>query len=194
MKAPRFSIVGMMGLVLVLAVGMVGLREGTYWWGYAAALITLLALLRATVNAGFRARNQRPFWAGFALCGWVYLALNWGAWSSATATNFPLPTQWALGALHPKIHPIPEYLPDQDEVADYSVALLRVGGQPRLKPGSPPEWKGNFDSYSQVGHSLAALVFASLGGAWAWWAFARREQPEERSVHTESVRLQSDQN
>jgi hypothetical protein len=170
MKATRVSIAGMMGLILVVAVGLAGLKEGTYWWAWASVTLTVLALLVASLNAMFRPRRARPFWAAFALFGLTYLMLNFAEWSVPTAGNLGVPTAWLLDELHPRIHPIPEYEPDPNPMI-VQLALQRI--TPRLKPGSK-EWGGHIEYYRQVGHSLAALAFATLGGLGARFAYAPR--------------------
>src|SRR5262249_30074509 len=198
MRMWRVSIAGLMGLVLVVAVGLAGLKEGTFWWAWASVARTVLAVLIAGLNAMFRDRRARPFWAGFALFGGAYVLLNLGTLTSPTAANLPLPTAWLLEKLHPRIHTIAETedLTVQGWQAgstSQNVVIWQQGStfyqQPSLKvfraqanlqpkPGSAP-WKGSMEYYNQVGHALAALVFAAIGALGARFAYARREEPSE---------------
>lgn len=76
MPSMRFSIVGLMVLVAVIALGIATLRQASEF----AASLTLTAsvvILCWAVLGAFccDGRQGRVFWGGFALFGWVYLYL-----------------------------------------------------------------------------------------------------------------------
>src|SRR4051794_2295591 len=63
----RLSIAGMMLLVAVVALGVMGLREGTEPWASAAFTLTVVILLGAILNAVHGQGSRRAFWGGFGL-------------------------------------------------------------------------------------------------------------------------------
>ncbi len=71
MKRFRFSVAGLMAVILLLAVGMAALRDPTTLWARAifTAAVTLFAasLLGAMIHRGI----PRFSWAGLAVFGWV---------------------------------------------------------------------------------------------------------------------------
>jgi len=82
MSRPRFSIAGLMGMVLVVAVGVAALRSGSEDWAGIVSALTLGLLGVALLGVLFRQGPRRAFWSGFALFGWGYLALTMAPWFS----------------------------------------------------------------------------------------------------------------
>src|SRR5262245_38884415 len=67
-----------MGIVIVGGLGMAALKIATVFWTNAAATLVLLLLLTGVAGAIFSRGDDRAYWSGFALFGWVYLGLvNW---------------------------------------------------------------------------------------------------------------------
>jgi hypothetical protein len=165
MGTNRFTIAGLMGVVVVAAVGMVGLKEGTALWAGIACTLTLLLLLGAVASATFAKGRGRAAAGGFAIFGLAYLALAFNAWSGwSTGLTFLL-TDRLLDELHPLIHP--------QQVAAGNALLVQ------LNSGS---WGGGMQSYRQVGHSLGALLFAVLGAFWARRVFIQYHEPPDRAA------------
>jgi hypothetical protein len=75
MRHFRFSIAGLMGAVLVAAVGLAALKNATETWAGAMLLLTCGTLALAVVGAIYRKGVQRAWWLGFSLFGWGYLVL-----------------------------------------------------------------------------------------------------------------------
>ena len=89
MRAVRFSIAGMMAVVLVAAIGFAGLRAGSEAWTGGFILATRAALGLAVVGVLCRRGEKRAWWLGFAMFGWIYMRC-----SSAIYDLWPkLPTQ-----------------------------------------------------------------------------------------------------
>ncbi len=178
----RVSILGVMGLVAVASVGAMGLCEGTALWASLTFGMVVLSLLGATLNAILQSARNRAGWVGFALFGWVYLALNFGPWADLELP--PRPESWLVEWLLYRVHPEPEYEPIQwvkgegawvkDEGALPSSRLINPMQDHReqLKPGSIV-WPGDRDNFRQSAHALGALAFALIGAAWAVWLSRR---------------------
>ena len=73
MRPVRFSIAGLMGIVLFAAIGFAALRYPTETWAGVVLLGTLAALAIAVVGAFCRPAPERGGWLGFAVFGWIYL-------------------------------------------------------------------------------------------------------------------------
>lgn len=80
MRKLRTSIAGMMGLILVGALGLAALRSATEAWAALVLAVTLGLLGFAILGAIYRRDDGRAWWAGFALFGWGYLLLAFGPW------------------------------------------------------------------------------------------------------------------
>jgi hypothetical protein len=71
----RFSIAWLMTVVLVAAVGLGALRNGSEAWAGLVLMLNCGALMLALVGAVCRGPGERAWWLGFALFGGGYLAL-----------------------------------------------------------------------------------------------------------------------
>lgn len=171
----RISIAGLMLLVAVVALGVMGLKEGTELWASATFTLTVVILLGAILNAVHGHGSRRAFWGGFVLFGWIYLLWIFRPWSQQNQEPDvpPMLTSVLLDLVHERIHPEPVYIPDPN--------IPAPGIHMIIKPGTVP-WTGDITNYRQVGHCLAALLFGVLGGAWSGYAHARRgaERASER--------------
>ena len=76
----RFRVAGLMGAVLVIALGLAALRDASETWAGMTFLLTCGVLCLAIVGIVCGGIAQRPWWLGFALFGWGYLALAF--WSA----------------------------------------------------------------------------------------------------------------
>jgi FG-GAP-like repeat len=76
MRRFRFHLGTIVILVLLLAVGLAALRESNEIWESSIFSITLVMLSISILLAVHRTEKRRAFWIGFALCGWVYLGLS----------------------------------------------------------------------------------------------------------------------
>ena len=69
----RFSIAGLMGAVLFVAIGFAALRSASEAWSGALFLATRGVIGLALVGAICRRGPQRAWWLGFAVFGWIYM-------------------------------------------------------------------------------------------------------------------------
>jgi hypothetical protein len=104
MRLPRFSIAGLMGLVVVVAVGVAALRFASETWAGILLMLTLGVLGAALLAFHERNGARRAWWRGFALFGWGYIALAMGPWASDAIAPH-LPTTAGLDALYANLHP-----------------------------------------------------------------------------------------
>ena len=74
----RFTISGLMGLIVVAAIGFAGIREGTEIWASLTFTVTLLVGLMAFPCLFYTQGKTRAGWAGFVLFSWAYLYFTFG--------------------------------------------------------------------------------------------------------------------
>jgi hypothetical protein len=157
MRTVRFTIAGLMGAVLIAAVGLAALRNASPIWAGAMVLLTYVVLGLAILCVLLRGRTERAWWLGFCVFGWGYLG-SWGVGYEVDAIK--LPTTAMLEALGPWL----------------GVPVLHSMGldtTDRLNP-----W------YEQVGQCLGTLLAAVVGGILARLLFAA---PTARSESDETV-------
>ena len=80
MKFPRFSIASLLVTVAICAIGMACLMFASTPWAGMLLSVTLAALTLALLGVFYRRGERRAFWAGFALCGWIYMTMSFGPW------------------------------------------------------------------------------------------------------------------
>ena len=74
MPRVRVSIAGLMGVVLVVALGLMAMRSGSYTWASAVLLLTCGLLSLGIVGMACGGTGERAWWVGFCVFGWGYLA------------------------------------------------------------------------------------------------------------------------
>jgi len=164
----RFSIAGLMGIVLAAAIGLAALRNASETWAGVMLLLTSGVLALAVVGVVCRAEAERAWWLGFALFGWGYLALAF--WSLNNDRAPKLPTLVWLDTLSTKLGLPPQALGGMDGMGGgmRSIPLFTVIGQ----FGGGASGAAPNGSFAQIGHCLWALLFAVLGGILARFLFA----------------------
>jgi hypothetical protein len=176
MRRIRFTIGGILVLVVFLAVAIAALREATDLWESGVFTASLGVLLVSAPLAVHRRDRNRAFWLGFALFGWAYL----GA-SLVPAVESRLLTTKGLAYLDSKVpgrettlglalrwlsrNPTPvvgyAYVDGQVLAVD-AQGTDRVWSLATGKLLSGPS--GTTENFVRTGHSLLALVLAYLGG------------------------------
>src|SRR3954470_585194 len=122
----RFSIRGVMALVLIVAVGIAALRSATGWAASLGFTMTLLGLSLAIPFAANRRGPGRAFWSAFVAFGFGYLLLAFGPWCE-TSIRPRLLTTKMLDALYPFVTP----------EADRSVGIWDATTEKRILSFSP---------------------------------------------------------
>jgi hypothetical protein len=149
----RFSVAGLMGVVLVVAVGLAALRSGSDVWAGAVFLLTCGVLALSAVGSVVDTRGARAWWLGFTAFGCTYLALAFRP-TPALSDVPSLPTDRLLRLAAPYLEPSP-------------YALFRPGSHAVAD-----------NPYLQTGHSLFGLLAGSLGGGLAYTLFGgSRDRP-----------------
>jgi hypothetical protein len=175
---PRFSIAALMGFVFVFGVGLAAFRYPSKLWASFLISIALGSMVVASLGALFHRGLPQKFWAGYAICGWLYLLLNFGPWF-ASAISPCLFTTACLDLIYPHIAAVEQTAMVLHEHV-YGLAG-GFGGDPGI---GWPEWTeidgatagfmrvNNFAvnrslPFQMIGHALFALLFAYLGGVTA---------------------------
>jgi hypothetical protein len=91
MRGPQTTIARLMGTILAVGVIIAALREATESLTFVAFLSGLIVFADATFRACLGPREGRAWWTGFALFGWVHLALG----ASKEVYGY-LPTYYAI--------------------------------------------------------------------------------------------------
>ncbi len=158
MRSLRLSIAGLMGIVLVAAIGLAALRNPSETWAGVLLLATLGAFCIALVGAFCRTGAQRGGWIGFAVFGWVYMAAAFQPYE-----HWPkLPTQNLLEWLAPTIGGINGPISGFGGMGGMGGGMRGGGGD---AGGSffAGAWVGRAEAFFQIGHCLLALLAACLG-------------------------------
>ncbi len=145
MRLIRASIAGLMGAVLIAALGLTALRSASDTWSGATLLATCGVLGLAVVGTVCRDAAERAWWLGFTVFGWGYLAMAF--WSPVDATR--LPTFALL-----------EYVCKTAGIA-IPTKPAGIGLSAEIDP-----------SFLRIAHCLWASLAASLGGIVAGGLFA----------------------
>jgi hypothetical protein len=182
----RFTILGLMGLVVAAAIGFAALREGSEAWASITFAATAIILLMALPLLIYSRGAIRAACVGFTLFGWAYFVFFFGWWSGEGLGVPPLPTKWLLGLVHDQIHAKPQYIPNPQftGVSFGTIPLLNIppsSQQYILKPGTT-YWMGNEVHYRQIGHCLIALAFGALGAVWSRIVFAFQARRDAHSA------------
>jgi hypothetical protein len=137
MRSLRFSIAGLMGIVLLAAIGSAGLAQPSGPWVGVIQLLSRGLLCLGVVGAVCRSGAERTWWLGFATFGWIYLGLPVGSYPFEPA----LPSRVLLATIGPLIGiPIPN---------QRGLGLVETPLQ---------------GAFFQIGHNFFALLLALLGG------------------------------
>lgn len=187
MKVSRFQIPlsGLMGIVLVVALGCAALRQPSEF-GVSAAITALVgALFMGILAALFRRGEARAFWLGFALFGGGYFVIAFGSWQFSENLKRRLLTEKLLDYLHPRIvRPLGEDPTLVTPIVVSGTALpnasvMQNDGTGRLyqTPSGQivriaPAWA----EFEQIGHALFGLLLALIGGMLARYYFLRSER------------------
>jgi hypothetical protein len=163
-KRIRFNIASLLGVIFIFGVGIAALRESTDLWESGIFTLTLAALLISILLVVRRTEKRRAFWMGFAVFGWIYLAL-----ALMPSTESRLITTRALAYLDSKVPGRPlDILPTLPE-------LIRFANVNRLDINRPDivtlakvdllgGWSGTTENFMRIGHSLLALLAGWVGG------------------------------
>src|SRR5262249_10242608 len=97
----RYTILSLIGVVLVLAIALAALRNADDTWAVGLILATTLLLGMATLSAVYNAGRRRAARLGFVVFGGGYFALAFLGLSDQNLTK--LPTTWLLDYIHQRV-------------------------------------------------------------------------------------------
>ena len=163
---PRFSILHLLALTALAAVGCVALLNSSSLG--AAGLIGLVALILAAsvLLAVFRDRERRAYWVGFAFSGWLYLILCFGPiFTESPFGRSRIITGRLATALYDRIYATPD-VPTYP--ADPFAAPDPFAPPSAISPGRA--------DFLFVAHALWSVLFAMLGGLFAHWLYGSRKK------------------
>ncbi len=98
------SVAGLVGSVVLIAVGIATLQNASSPWASVAFSVALSVLTVALIGVVCRRGERHAFWVGFSLCGWIYLALSSGP-GLATSVRPNLVTAKLLDWAYPRLVP-----------------------------------------------------------------------------------------
>jgi hypothetical protein len=189
MRLPRFPIAGLMGLVVVAAVGVAALRFASELWAGVLLMLTLGVLGAAVLAFHERTEASRSWWRGVALFGWGYVVLAMGPWAAESIAPH-LPTTAGLDVRYARMHPggaeagqarrlgegaLRDYIVAVNTTSGANSAVAFSPGGKLVVSGAPPGPAP--EPFPRVGHSLWALLAACVGGLVGRDCHARGERP-----------------
>jgi hypothetical protein len=202
----RFTILGLMGLVLGIAVAIAALRNADDDWAGGLMLATALLIGVLTLGAVYHSGRRRAGRVGFVVFSGGYFALAFLGLSDANLAK--LPTTWLLTYVHQRVAPpqtfnfavtsaglgqgtiltsniIPGPLANTVTTTMTSHIVVASG----VTHDTSTRWKSllpgaaNYEAFSVIGHCLFALLAGLLGMVIAW----RHQARQERALETEPV-------
>ena len=173
MELFRFSLRGLMVVIVLLCTAFAGLRSPTPLWANVWYSSALAALTLAVPAAVYRQGARRAFWVGFAACGWVYFVLTLAPWLQSE-TGFQLVTTAILDLLAPHIvqkeYLIGSYITGfNPPFAPVQPTPWQVWNLPEFPPANPWHKAGYVTLlspglYLRIGHGVFCLLIAFVGG------------------------------
>ncbi len=179
MTPKRISIAGLMGLVGLVAVGLVALKQANPTWASVCFTLTIAALGVGIFHAAFARGRSRTFGAGFGLAGSLYLVVVYGILARSDRDDPPpLLTHFGIVQVQEIVHPETvffappplTYRPLPTPTTPAAPAPLVAGSGMVATP--LPTIRGPFllagtvtsTSFEQIGQSLWTLPIATAGG------------------------------
>lgn len=173
MSGPRFSLGGMMALVVCLALALIALKTASSFWASVEFTTALAVLFVSGLSIVYRRGARRAFWVGAAGFGGGYFLCAFGPWFQMEVQPHLFTTR-VFSELYPRIHPQP--LPKARTIPILDMDLYsyqyRVYDQDLL-------WNRQLSNFVRIGHAISVQVLALLGGFLAFWLDLSRgrEQP-----------------
>ena len=201
----RFSIRGLMGLVLGMAVAFAALRNADDYWAGGLLLATTLLIGVATLGAVYHSGRRRAGRLGFAVFSGGYFALAFLGLSDQNLAK--LPTTWLLIYVHQRVAPPQTFTltvtgTTPVQMGQGTILMSNVTAGPLantvtttttsqfavasgVSDDTSTRWRSllpgaaNYPAFSVVGHCLFALLAGLVGMLIARRFEARQEQPLE---------------
>jgi hypothetical protein len=196
----RFSILGMMGIVGLIAICITALRNADQFWQAIAVTLTMGILGVALLGVWQLRDGDRAWWAGFASFGCGYLILTFAPWAEdhigpITATSYLLrsihdsagsETSYyrRFAEMEARQRSLTERLDDPTmgvAITEMKTLVTKIAnarsaeppGSKRLRALLPGSVRGS--EFTRIGHCLFTLVAAWFGATVSRWMWSRRE-------------------
>lgn len=190
----RVSILGLMGLILLMGLGFAALRSASAFWASFLFTLAYLMVTASTIAAIASPGRERASWAGFAVACGGHLALVFGPLASAGGLVVPpLLTTGLISRTLPTAPPGHPWLVEDSENVfdDASVVREKVveappgfpnfavppapGSDPNLPPTViNPKDVINSHHYFRIANILGSIIIGFCGYALGW-ALSRRQ-------------------
>jgi hypothetical protein len=185
----RFTILGLMWLVLATAVAVAALRNADDYWAGGLMLATVLLIGVVILGAVYHSGRKRAGLLGFAVFAGEYFALAFLGLSDQNLAR--LPTTWLLTYVHQQVAPVHTFTvtymgPGTGQTGQGTFLMSDVSRNPAantvtttttsqfgvansVSGGRSAPWKSllpgaaNYEAFSVVGHCL----FPCWPGCWA---------------------------
>lgn len=173
MSGPRFSLGGMMALVLCLALALIALRTASSFWSSVEFTTALAALIVSGLGIGYRRGARRAFWVGAAGLGGAYALCAFGPWFQMEVQPHLLTTR-IFSELYPRFHPPP--LPKARDVpaADMDLFSYQYRTYDQLLL-----WNRQLVNFVRIGHAICVQALSLLGGFLAVGFYLSTEREEQ---------------
>jgi hypothetical protein len=192
----RFTIRGLLIVVVFVAMAVAALRAADAAWDIAVFSLAGSTLLAATLFAVHRTGEKRAFWLGFALFGWVYLAASVHeaveprllSTKVLAYLDSKVPERYVLdevtiqglgqtaGSARP--HRLTGYSRTLNATVSRSAISLWDAATGKLLSGPG----ASTEHFIRIGHALVALLAAFAGGTLSRFLFATEHERHSRSI------------
>jgi hypothetical protein len=200
MNRVRISIAGLMGLVVLAAIGLAALIHPTRMVANGIFSLTLGLGFAAVVAAVASEGRGRSAWIGAAICGWGYLALSLGPWFEGETGPHLITTAlidrsfdllgppngqpvMVLGASSGSAHPPGNWVRTKwDRPQDTFDLNRNASNQGYFDRLAPPVFVPDVPySFYRIAHSVCGLGAGLAGGLLAWGLARKSGGPASRS-------------
>ncbi len=170
MPRSRFTIAGLLGVIVILSMFFAGLRSGSNDWFKLIYTLVFLTLVFAAIAARYRG----PFWYGFAVAGWAYFLIAFGPWIATHPGGEP------LHAVNRNI--VTSVVLEIVAAIMFRFDAMATGGPvPVTDIASMMILKLREANRDGITHSALTILFALAGGWLArWMAKPRGHEPDPR--------------
>jgi hypothetical protein len=165
----RFTIGGLIVVVVVAAIGLAAIRSGSAAWAGAMLSITFFAMICSFLGIALGRAGRRVYWSGFALLGWSYLLLVYVPWFNHNIGVYLLAPN-LFDSLDEVLHADPP--PGGGGSGGLQSVPIEILSASATGGGfGGPTNVGAASDFRRIGMAMEALLWAFLGG-WAACYFA----------------------
>jgi hypothetical protein len=177
----QFSLRTLLIGVVAASLALAAMRYSTSAWTTGVVTVTILLLIASTALAFSSRIDRRPFWIGFAVCGWAYLVVIGSTGFVAPEFALRLATTKSVEFLRDKFHP-PEDFNEPQQRFRFAPALPLLPSQVikntySYQTDTDNDYPAVAWNFLLIGHCLWAIILATLGGVLARFAAGRSRAP-----------------